>query len=65
MTQRYDIKIIYEQTLKGLHDPDATWTGILTETAGNALLFIGNIFIANIGGYFPAGNCIGRTHGLA
>ena len=65
MTQRYDIKTIYEQALERLHDPYATGTGISTEAAGNAFLFIGDIFIANFAWHLSSGDGISRAHGLA
>ena len=65
MTQRYDIKTIYRQALEGLHNPYTARAGVLTETAGNTLLFVGGIFVANFRGHLPAGNGIGRAHGLA
>ena len=65
MTQRYDIKTIYEQALERLHDPYATGTGISTEAAGNAFLFIGDVFITYFTGHLSPGDGIGGTHGLA
>ena len=48
-----------------MHDPDAAWAGVFAETAGNAFFGVGDIFIANLGWHFPAGDGIGRAHGLA
>ena len=58
---RYGFKTMLER----LHDPDTARAGILAETAGNAFFRVGDIFIANLGGHFPAGDGIGRAHGLA
>ena len=52
------------KALEGLHDPYSTRTGISTEAAGNALLLIGYIFIANLAGHLPPCDGIGRAHGL-
>ena len=57
-------KIDSKLYLERLHNPNTAWTGIFTETAGNALLFVGNIFVANIRGHLPAGDGVGRAHGL-
>ena len=48
-----------------LHDPDAAGTCIPTETAGNTLLGIGDIFVADLRGNLSPGDGVGRTHGLA
>jgi hypothetical protein len=49
MTQRYDKKDIYGQTLERLHDPYTARAGIAAETAGNAFFRVGDIFIPDLG----------------
>ena len=55
----------FKVSLEGLHDPDTARAGVLAETAGNAFFRVGDIFVTDLGGHFPAGDGIGRTHGLA